>query len=104
VVAAIVSTAAVCYGISATSRGTYPLLQFVRWPAVITAATMLIMCASTIAVALGLNAAAPGVVGDMTSYYTFTLLNVTILMTLATIAAIVAAAILIRQPSTPALA
>jgi hypothetical protein len=105
VVAAVLSTSAVCFGISATSRGTYALLGFARWPAVITAATMLIMCVATIVVALRVNAVAPGIVGDMTSYYTFTLLNVTILMTLATIVAAIGAALLLtRQAATPAVA
>ena len=100
VVAAILSTAAVCYGISATSRSTSALLGFARWPAVITAATMLIMGAATVAVALGLNAVAPGVVSDMTSYYTFTLLNVTILMALAAIVAAFGAALLFTNRTT----
>jgi hypothetical protein len=105
VAAAILSTAAVCFGISAASRGTSALLAFARWPAVITTTTMLIMCIATIVVALRLNAVAPGVVGDMTSYYTFTLLNVTILMILASIVAAVGAArLLTRQTEPPALA
>jgi hypothetical protein len=105
VAAAILSTAAVCFGISATTRGTSALLGFARWPAVITATTMVIMCIATIVVALRLNAVAPGVVPDMTSYYTFTLLNVTILMILATIVAAVGAVrLMTRQPQTPALA
>jgi hypothetical protein len=103
VVVAILSTAAVCYGISATSRSTGMLLGFARWPAVITAATMLIMGGATVAVALSLNAVAPGVVSDMTSYYTFTLLNVTILMALAAIVAAIGAALLFtNRPIAPA--
>ena len=105
VAAAILSTTAVCYGISATYRGTSALLNFARWPAAIAAATMLIMGAATVVVALSLNAAAPGVVSDMTSYYTFTLLNVTILMALAAVVAAIGGALLfIGRRSAPALA
>jgi hypothetical protein len=63
------------------------------------------MCTATIIVGLRLNAVAPQVIPDMTSYYTFTLLNVTILMALATIVAAAGATRLFSRPrSTAALA
>jgi hypothetical protein len=103
VVAAILSTAAVCYAVSATSPEISAVIGFAKWPAAITAATMVLMGAATIIVALRLNAVAPGVVGDMTSYYTFTLLNVTVLMALAAIvAAIGAARLFIGRPQAAA--
>jgi hypothetical protein len=109
VLAAIVSTAAVAYAIwqIPVSSGLY---RFAAWPALLATGFMVAMCVATLVAGVGLNALAPQVMPDMFSYYVFTWWNVTILMGIASLIAIIGAVRLamvrtrLHQTSSPSLA
>jgi hypothetical protein len=107
VIAAIVSTAAVAYAIWQTPvSGT--LYRFAVWPALVATGFMVLLCGATLIAGVGLNALAPQVMPDMFSYHVFTWWNVTILMGIASLIAVIGAVRLarvrtgLRQPSSPA--
>lgn len=103
VLTAIVSTAAVAYAIGQipVSGGLY---RFAAWPALVATGFMVVMCAATLIAGVGLNAFAPQVMPDMFSYYFFNWWNVTIIMGVASLIAIIGAVRLapvrtrLRQP------
>jgi hypothetical protein len=109
VLAAIISTAAVAYAIwqIPVSSGLY---RFAVWPALVATGFMVVMCSATLIAGVGLNAIAPQVMPDMFSYYVFTWWNVTILMGVASLIAIIGAVRLapirtwLHQSSSPSLA
>jgi hypothetical protein len=109
VLTAIVSTAAVAYATWQTpiSSGLY---RFAVWPALVATGFMVAMCAATLIAGVGLSSLAPQVMPDMFSYYVFTWWNVTILMGIASLIAIIGAVRLapirtrLHQPSSPSLA
>jgi hypothetical protein len=85
------------------------LYRFAVWPALVTTGFMVLLCGATLIAGVGLNALAPQVMPDMFSYHVFTWWNVTILMGIASLIAVIGAVRLarvrtgLRQPSSPAL-
>jgi len=109
VLTAMVSTAAVALAIWRTPVAS-GLYRFAVWPALVATGFMVVMCAATLIAGVGLNSLAPQVMPDMFSYYVFTWWNVTILMGIASLIAVIGAVRLARvrrllhQPSSPSLA
>ncbi len=105
---AIISTASVAIAI-ARSNLSAQVIGFVRWPAIITALAMAVMCVATVVWGVSLRADAPQWFsldggGDLYSYRIFTWLRVVIIMAIATLIAIIAAVrgFSTRTPSTQA--
>jgi hypothetical protein len=109
VLTAMVSTGAVALAIWRTPVST-GLYRFAVWPALVATGFMVVMSAATLIAGLGLRSLAPEVMPDMFSYYVFTWWNVTILMGIASLIAVIGAVRLaqvttrLHQPSSPSLA
>ena len=90
VIAAIASTVAIASAVWQI-RVNEAYYRFAVWPALVTTGFMAIMCVATLIAGLSLNATAPNIMADMFSYSVFTWWNVTILMAIATLIAVIGA-------------